>query len=97
MNDHNAMIQQQQSKRLANISENSNAGSNQALREGSQARGRHLFPKQNNIKSTHNLGNNIMPYQDAHVHASNSHGGAGFNYSMQKVPSKHGGVQLNNS
>ena len=37
-----------------------------------------------------------MPYQDNHmVHGSNSHGGTGFGqhgYSMQKVPSKLGGI-----
>lgn len=39
-----------------------------------------------------------MPYQDNHlIHSSNSHGGAGFNqhnFTMQKVPSKIGHIQL---
>lgn len=92
----------QQSKRHNNASENSNAGSNQ----GSQVRARHLFSQggggstsnggQFNNKSNHNLNN--LPYQDSHqVHSSNSHGGTGFGqhgFSMQKVPSKLGGIQL---
>ena len=88
-------------RRITNISENSVVGST----SGSQVRGRHLVtqtsgPNSNggqqfNNKSTHDLN---VPYQDNHiVTTSNSHGGTSFNqhgFSMQKVPSKLGNMQL---
>mmetsp|Transcript_12369 Transcript_12369/g.19240 ORF Transcript_12369/g.19240 Transcript_12369/m.19240 type:complete len:104 (-) Transcript_12369:518-829(-) len=102
---------QQQSKRILNISENSNgpvvSGQNGAHTTSGPSRGgRHLFSQGGgsiNNKSNHNLaslGTHQMPYQDTQGQpAPGSSGGGGFNanqgFVMSKVSSKLSGVQMN--